>query len=510
MQSKTVEPGTLIAGRYRIDSLLGRGGMAEVYAGYDERLQRPVAVKVLRPDMAAREDVRNRFEFEARHAARLSHPNVVGVYDTGEDDGIPFLVMELLPGRTLAEEISAGPVEQEWLKRVAGDVLQALGAAHAAGIVHRDIKPGNIVLGNDGCAKVTDFGIAKTLEVAAGDALSNDLTSTNQLVGTPAYLAPERIDASPATPRSDLYSVGVVLYEALGGQKPFTGQTAIAVADAVQRSTPTPLAELRPDADPALVAVIERAMARNPAERYASAEEMLRHLEAAPTPDSEAAGGFGLLPADSTQVIPADATQAVTAAAPAATRVATAPPRPAQTTQRRPAPVRSSSRWWPVAIVLGVLAIGLGLVLSMTDGGDGNRGATDVGAGAGEPAGASQQNPVAVELRDVATRLDTGDGEAGRAVAGGLRGIADKIDAGADAGPDATTLLGEVVTMREQRRLGTAASQIAIDVLKKVPGVDASVADQASAAAVRADDTDAGGGAVRGKAKGAKRGDDDH
>jgi tRNA A-37 threonylcarbamoyl transferase component Bud32 len=211
MQSETVEAGTLIAGRYKIGALLGRGGMAEVYEGHDDRLQRPVAVKVLRPDMASREDVRNRFEFEARHAARLSHPNVVGVYDTGEDDGIPFLVMELLPGQTLADTIANGPVDQDWLKRIAGDVLQALGAAHAAGIVHRDIKPANIVIGVDECAKVTDFGIAKTLEVAAEDQAGHDLTSTNQLVGTPAYLAPERIDGSPATPRSDLYSLGIVL-----------------------------------------------------------------------------------------------------------------------------------------------------------------------------------------------------------------------------------------------------------------------------------------------------------
>lgn len=496
MQSETVESGTLVAGRYRIDALLGRGGMAEVYEGYDTRLQRRVAVKVLRPEMAVREDVRNRFEFEARHAARLSHPNVVGVYDTGEDDGTPFLVMELLPGQTLADAISAGPVDQEWLKRVAGDVLQALGAAHAAGIVHRDIKPGNIVLAVDGCAKVTDFGIAKTLEVAAEDKSQHDLTSTNQLVGTPAYLAPERIDGAPATPRSDLYSLGVVLYEALSGVKPFTGPTAIAVADAVQRSTPTPLTELRPDADPAFVAVIERAMERDPAERYASAEEMYRQLEAtALTPPQ----GLGVVPApdpESTQVISVDATRAVTAAVP----VATPDSQPSRTEApaRQPrAGHRSAPRLWPAAIVLGLLLLGLGIVMAMNDGDD-NRVAAGPGADGGEAS--APQNPVAAELRSVAERLAVGDGAAGVEVAEGLRSIADQLDSGDDAGGDATELLRKVAQMRADRRLGTSASDIAMAALSKVPGVDTSVT--AEAVATDGDDDQKG----RGKGKG--KGDD--
>ena len=154
--------------------------MAEVYEGHDERLDRAVAVKVLRPEMAADTGVRERFEAEARSAARLSHPNVVAVFDTGEDEGTPYLVMERLPGETLADRMAAGPVDQAWLRRVAGDVLGALGAAHAAGLVHRDVKPGNILLAADGSAKVADFGIAKSLELAG------DLTGTGLLVGTPA------------------------------------------------------------------------------------------------------------------------------------------------------------------------------------------------------------------------------------------------------------------------------------------------------------------------------------
>lgn len=503
MQSGTVETGTLIAGRYRIDALLGRGGMAEVYEGYDDRLQRPVAVKVLRPDMAARDDVRNRFEFEARHAARLSHPNVVGVYDTGEDEGIPFLVMELLPGETLADAITRGPVDQDWLKRVAGDVLQALGAAHAAGIVHRDIKPANIVLATDGCAKVTDFGIAKTLEVAAEENAQNDLTSTNQLVGTPSYLAPERIDGSPATPRSDLYSLGVVLYEALSGVKPFTGPTAIAVADAVQRATPTPLTELRPDADPALVSVINRAMSRDPANRYASAEEMFAHLEAAEATSATPARGFGMIPppaADSTQVIPVDATRAVTAATPAATYASPPPAAPART---RTAARRSRPSLWPAAVVLGLLLLGLGVVLAMQDG-DTDR--VSAGANTGASADQTPQNPVAAELRSVADRLSVGDGNAGVEVANGLRSIADKVDAGDDAGSEATELLGKVADMKRARQLGVTASQIAIDALAKVPGVDsAAVSEATSATPTRS----AGGGDGEGKKKNKGEGDDD-
>ena len=497
MYSDTVEAGTLIAGRYRIDALLGRGGMAEVYEGYDDRLQRPVAVKVLRPDMAAREDVRNRFEFEARHAARLSHPNVVGVYDTGEDDGMPFLVMELLPGETLADRIAQGTLDQDWLKRAAGDVLLALAAAHAAGIVHRDIKPGNIVLAVDGCAKVTDFGIAKTLEVAAEEHVQSDLTSTNQLVGTPAYLAPERIDGSPATPRSDIYSLGVVLYEALSGVKPFTGPTAIAVADAVQRATPTPLTELRPDADPALVKVIQRAMARNPADRYASAEEMLRELEAAPpTPPH----GFAIPtePADSTQVIAVDSTMAVTAAAP--TAAVTHEPE-VEPVRRRETTARKSSSLWPVAIVLGLLFLGLGVVLSMRDDGGDN-----VSADTGTPEEqAAAQDPVAAELRSVADRLAVGDGAAGVQVADGLREIADKVDADEDAGGDATELLRTVAEMKRDRKLGTTASNIAIAALSKVPGVDTSVVSEAAAATSDGDGDDDEG---RGKGKGKVKGDD--
>jgi serine/threonine-protein kinase len=255
--------------------------MADVHAGRDIRLERDVAIKLLRPEVVARQpEVRTRFEAEARTAARLGHPNVVAVYDTGEHEGLPFIVMERLPGETLADRIRGGPVDLEWLRRVAGDVLGALGAAHAAGMVHRDVKPGNILLADDGRAKVADFGIAKSV-----DGTGPDLTATNLLIGTPAYLAPEQVAGEPATARSDLYALGVVLYEAASGRKPFTGDTPVAVAYAIEHAEVEPLAARRPDVDGALSATVERAMERDPARRFGSATEMAAALGLTPAGD---------------------------------------------------------------------------------------------------------------------------------------------------------------------------------------------------------------------------------
>ena len=264
-----------IAGRYRIEGPLGRGGMAEVRAGTDLRLNRPVAVKFLLPEMAARDDIRRRFEAEARAAASLTDPHAVAVYDTGEHDGLPYIVMERLPGETLADRIAAGPQDPAWVRQVAVEVLAALGAAHAAGLVHRDVKPGNILITADNHAKIADFGIAKSLEDTDG---SLDLTGTGQLLGTPAYLPPERLDGGPATAQSDLYSLGVVMYEALAGQTPFPGQTPVSTAMAIVAGDYPPLNDVRPGLDPILVTTIERAMATVPAQRFESAAAMATAL----------------------------------------------------------------------------------------------------------------------------------------------------------------------------------------------------------------------------------------
>jgi len=242
--------------------------MAEVRDGVDRRLRRPVAIKTLLPHLASRPDLRARFEAEARSAARLSHPNAVGVFDVGEDDGRPFIIMERLPGETLADRIQVGNVDTVWLRSMAIDVLDALAAAHDAGIVHRDVKPGNILIAADGRAKIADFGIAKSLDAAG------DTTASGQLLGTPAYLAPERLNGAPASPRADIYSLGVVLYEALAGEKPFTGETPVLVARAVGQGQHRPLADIRPDLDGALVVSVERAMRTDPEARFASARDM--------------------------------------------------------------------------------------------------------------------------------------------------------------------------------------------------------------------------------------------
>ncbi len=266
----------LIAGRYRIDERLGSGGMGTVYAGYDQRLDRDVAVKVLRDDLTRDPSLRHRFEREARAAARVSDPHAVAIYDTGEDDDRDiFIVMERLSGRTLGHELADGPLDEDRLRDVAGAVLGALGAAHAHGLVHRDVKPGNILLTEDGTFKVCDFGIATSLD--AGE------TTTRVPLGTPAYTAPERLRGLRATERSDLYSLGVVLYEAAAGARPFTGNGAVAVAEAVVAGNHTDLHERRPDLSPAFVAAVERALATDPADRFADADEMRAALDRSPS-----------------------------------------------------------------------------------------------------------------------------------------------------------------------------------------------------------------------------------
>ena len=256
----------LLGGRYELRGVLGRGGMAEVREGWDTRLSRAVAIKLLHPGFSSDADNRRRFEAEARSAAALSHPNIVAVHDSGEHEGTPFIVMERLPGRTVGDRIAQGPMPQAAVRSMLDEVLAALAVAHGAGILHRDIKPGNILFSTDGHTKVTDFGIAKTAEVSH--------TLTGQIVGTLAYLSPDRLAGKPATIADDLYAVGCVGYEALSGRRPFTEETLGALARAILDDTPPPLAALRPDVDPRLAAVIERAMARDPRWRFANAEAM--------------------------------------------------------------------------------------------------------------------------------------------------------------------------------------------------------------------------------------------
>jgi len=248
--------------------------MGHIRSALDLRLDREVAVKFLRVDLAEQATLRVRFEREARAAARITHPNVVGIYDIGEDDGAPFIVMERLSGTSLADELTTGPLSQARACSLALEILSALDAAHRLGVIHRDIKPSNILLDESGHAKVADFGIAKIAEEA-------NQTTTGTLFGTASYLAPERIAGESATPASDLYAVGVLLFEVFAGRPPFRGETPLALVQSIAQGVQEPLSEFRSDIDAGVVAVVERAMHTDPKDRFDSAAAMAAALAAA-------------------------------------------------------------------------------------------------------------------------------------------------------------------------------------------------------------------------------------
>jgi len=269
--------------------------MAVVYRAIDERLGREVAVKLLDPARYGNDDAQARFEREAQAAASIQHPNVVAVHDFGRDGEAFFMVMECLPGRTLADEIASGPLEVTRAAALLDDVLAGLAAAHEKQVLHRDIKPGNVLITADGRAKLADFGIAAFAH--------HDLTETGVVIGTAAYLAPERVRGGRATVRSDLYAVGVVAYEALGGHRPFDESSPLALAYAITAGDARPLRELRTDLPATLYDVIAKSMAVDPTARYASAREFRQQLDAAATARSTAAS----LPTTPRVVVPANA-----------------------------------------------------------------------------------------------------------------------------------------------------------------------------------------------------------
>jgi serine/threonine protein kinase len=258
--------GVLDGGRYELRGVLGRGAMAEVRDGWDLKLSRPVAIKLLYPGADVRPDSRPRFEAEARAAAQLTGRHIVVVHDVGEHDGLPFIVMERLPGVSLADHIARGPLPAAFVHAVLDGVLDALAEAHTVGILHRDIKPGNILFTANGEPKLADFGIAKTSGAA--------YTMAGEIIGSMAYLSPDRLASKPAAVADDLYAVGVVGYEALTGRRPFPQEDLGPLAHAILHESPPPLAALRPDVPPGLGSAIERAMARDPAWRFDQANAM--------------------------------------------------------------------------------------------------------------------------------------------------------------------------------------------------------------------------------------------
>lgn len=342
------EPVGLIAARYQVLELLGRGGMGEVRAGIDQQLDRPVAIKFLRADLADVRGVRDRFEREARAAARVSHPNVVAVFDIGEHDGVPYIVMERLSGRTLADDLAVGAMEGARVRAVALELLGALGAAHRLGVLHRDIKPGNILVTDTGQVKVGDFGIAKLAE-------DRHDTTVGSMFGTVSYLAPERLAGKPATAASDVYSVGVVLFEALTGAPAFCAETPLALARAVADDMPAFTDSQRSQSDGALVAAVERALQKDPRARFPSADEMAAAigapLAAAQVPTVPVAVDLAAQPTRPVAVDPGPAVVAQTAVL----------PRDARPVAARRYPSRRRAR--TAMSILGLLAIGVVAVL---------------------------------------------------------------------------------------------------------------------------------------------------
>jgi beta-lactam-binding protein with PASTA domain/predicted Ser/Thr protein kinase len=270
---------TLIDGRYKVLNRLGSGGMADVYCAEDQQLGRRVAVKLLYRRFAEDDEFVERFKREAQSAAGLQHPNIVGVYDRGEWDGTYYIAMEFLSGKTLKQLVREhGPMPPDLATDIVIQILRAAKFAHKRGVVHRDIKPHNVILDEEGRAKVTDFGIAR-----AG---ASDMTETGSIMGTAQYLSPEQAQGEPVSPRSDLYSIGVLLYELLTGRVPFDAESPVTIALKQVTEAPVPPSELNPGVPPALEAVVLRAMEKDPAHRFADADEFIAALEearAAPT-----------------------------------------------------------------------------------------------------------------------------------------------------------------------------------------------------------------------------------
>ena len=265
---------TTIDGRYRILRRIGSGGMADVYCAEDSHLGRQVAIKVLHRRFAQDQEFVERFRREAKSAAGLNHPNVVGVFDRGEHEGTYYIAMEFLTGRTLKDIVtSEAPLPQERVIDIGTQILEAGGFAHRHGVIHRDFKPHNVIVDEHGHAKVTDFGIAR-----AG---ASEMTETGSIMGTAQYLSPEQAQGHAVTATSDIYSIGVMLYEMLAGRLPFEGDSAVAVALKHLSEPPAPISQWRPDVHPALEAVVMAALAKDPAHRWQSAEDLAAALEAA-------------------------------------------------------------------------------------------------------------------------------------------------------------------------------------------------------------------------------------
>ncbi|HEU4347639.1 MAG TPA: Stk1 family PASTA domain-containing Ser/Thr kinase [Actinoplanes sp.] len=349
----------LLGGRYQVGELLGYGGMAEVHKGRDLRLGRDVAIKMLRTDLARDATFQERFRREAQNAAALNHPAIVAVYDTGEEvsstgEKLPFIVMEFVNGRTLKEVLAAEQrIQTRRALEIIADICAALEFSHRHGIIHRDIKPGNVMLTQNGQVKVMDFGIARALASGA-----TTMTQTSAVIGTAQYLSPEQARGESVDARSDVYAAGCVLFELLVGHPPFVGDSPVSVAYQHVREDPRAPSEINREVPPDVDAIVLKALAKNPLNRYQSAQEMR----------ADALRAVSGRPVLATPVMSHAETMAMTG--PMGAAAATTINRPVSGGPGRPPERRSSS--WVMAVlaalgVLAVIALAVGLYLSQRD-----------------------------------------------------------------------------------------------------------------------------------------------
>jgi eukaryotic-like serine/threonine-protein kinase len=323
--------GELIADRYELEELVGTGGMSSVYRANDRLLERDVALKVLHDQFTVDGDYVERFRREARAVAQLSHPNIVTVIDRGEQDGRQFIVFEYVDGENLKTLIEReGPLPERDAIELALQIARALGFAHEHGLVHRDVKPQNVLLNGDAVAKVTDFGIARSLDVQGG------LTQTGTVMGTSDYIAPEQARGRQVDAQSDVYSLGAVLYELLTSEVPFPGDNFVSVAMRHINEPPPSVRERRPELSPRLDAAVRRAMAKDPSERFASMDEFCTELAACLGPETA-------MSAAETMVVPGR--------------------RPPRRRRRAARPPREGLSIWPLILLLAGLAL-LALILA--------------------------------------------------------------------------------------------------------------------------------------------------
>jgi len=368
----------VLAGRYELVELVGTGGMSSVYKAHDRLLERNVALKVLHPHYGDDEEYVERFRREARAVAQMSHPNIVTVIDRGEDDGQQYIVFEYVDGENLKQLVErSGPLPARRVVELGIEMGDALAFAHEHGLVHRDVKPQNVLLTPDGEAKVTDFGIARSLDVEQG------VTQTGTVLGTSNYLSPEQASGKPVTPATDVYSLGVVLYELLTGEVPFPGENFVAVAMKHINEPPPDLAEKRPDIPLRLVAAVQRALEKDPERRFGSMDQFVWELR-------QCLAEMGSSDSDRTFIAPS-----------------------AVVKQSRPHPVRAGRPRWPLyavvllvaagAIVAGVLGLGGSNDKTARGGGATTKPIALHGVGAFDPQGGDGEHD------DVAYRATDGD-----------------------------------------------------------------------------------------------------